>query len=277
MLHVQTPVVNNPTFIELQYLTLKKFVSGDYSFTVYNDAKDWPDHTNFKNPHIKKDIDRLCEKLNIQCINIPNEHHKKKLPGSLRAADSYNYMLNHSHKETPGKYLLLDGDMFLINNLKTTEYDDYKCCYVPQGRMKKYMWNGLVYFDMYQINNADLLDWSCCVNADTGGATNKWLEIEQQKDESKLYKFTHTASLQWGTAKKNSIPKKLNPIIYDFCKNDIKNRDNLFFSELYGGYKCPNNRFLHYRAGGNWMKEGKKLYITRSNQLKDAIIKLVKD
>ena len=42
-----TPVVNNPDFIELQYYTLKKYVKGDYEFIVFNDAKEFPDYTNY--------------------------------------------------------------------------------------------------------------------------------------------------------------------------------------------------------------------------------------
>jgi len=37
---IVTAVVNNPTFIEVQYHTLKKYVKGDYDFIVFNDAKD---------------------------------------------------------------------------------------------------------------------------------------------------------------------------------------------------------------------------------------------
>lgn len=42
MLYIQTPVVNNPKFIEMQHMTLKRFIKDDYRFVVYNDAKDWP-------------------------------------------------------------------------------------------------------------------------------------------------------------------------------------------------------------------------------------------
>ena len=72
MLTIQTSVVNNPKFIELQYLTLKKFVKGDYKFVVYNHAKDYADCSNYYNDNnnYKKDIKNICEKLNIECINI---------------------------------------------------------------------------------------------------------------------------------------------------------------------------------------------------------------
>ena len=43
---IVTSVVNNPTFIEIQYYTLQKYFKGEYEFIVFNDAKDFPDFTN---------------------------------------------------------------------------------------------------------------------------------------------------------------------------------------------------------------------------------------
>ena len=39
MLLITTSVVNNPLFIEMQYMTLKKFVKNPFKYVVYNDAK----------------------------------------------------------------------------------------------------------------------------------------------------------------------------------------------------------------------------------------------
>jgi len=36
----------NPFFIELQYLSFKKFMKNEYEFIVFNDAKEYPDFTN---------------------------------------------------------------------------------------------------------------------------------------------------------------------------------------------------------------------------------------
>ena len=51
---IVTAVVNNPTFIEIQYYTLKKYFKGDYELIVFNDAKDFPDMTNGNDITIKK-------------------------------------------------------------------------------------------------------------------------------------------------------------------------------------------------------------------------------
>jgi hypothetical protein len=44
-------VVNNPTFIELQYNSIKTFFKSDtdYELIIFNDAKEWGDITNFNN------------------------------------------------------------------------------------------------------------------------------------------------------------------------------------------------------------------------------------
>ena len=42
----------------------------------FNDAKSSPDFTNGGNTTIKNSIELLCNKLEITCINIPNEQHK---------------------------------------------------------------------------------------------------------------------------------------------------------------------------------------------------------
>ena len=79
-----TVVVNNIDFIEIQYYTLKKYFQGEYEFIVFNDAKDFPDYTNYNDITIKSNIENKCRELNIKCINIPNEHHKSIIDASVR-------------------------------------------------------------------------------------------------------------------------------------------------------------------------------------------------
>ena len=56
---VITAVVNNPIFIYIQYHTLKKYMKNDYEFIVFNDAKDFPDNTNYGNSNMKNNIEKL--------------------------------------------------------------------------------------------------------------------------------------------------------------------------------------------------------------------------
>ena len=281
---IVTAVVNNPTFIEIQYNTLKKFFKGDYEFIVFNDAKSFPDFTNGGNTTIKNSIEMLCNKLEITCINIPNEQHKNNKKASIRTADSMTFILNYQ-KQNPDKYLLLDSDMFLIDYFDINKYSQYDCAIVLQSRNDfkiNYFWNGIYYFDMTKMKNLDLLNWSCCPGCDTGGMTQEWLQ-KQMKDKpipntdeirwknklfhtNNIYFIKHLWSCSWDITELPTNIIETSPII-DFIKNDPRNSNNKFFCEIY------DNVFLHYRAGGNWLNEGMDLHYNLSNNLYRSIQK----
>ena len=281
---IVTAVVNNPTFIEIQYNTLKKFFKGEYEFIVFNDAKSFPDFTNGGNPTIKNSIEMLCNKLEITCINIPNEQHKTNDSASIRTADSMTFILNYQ-KQNPDKYLLLDSDMFLIDYFDINKYSQYDCAIVLQSRNDSkinYFWNGIYYFDMTKMKNLDLLNWTCCPGCDVGGMMQEWLQ-KQMKDKpipntdeirwknelfhtNNIYFIKHLWSCSWDITELPTNIIESSPII-DFIKNDPRNSNNKFFCEIY------DNVFLHYRAGGNWMNEGMDLHYNLSNNLYRSIQK----
>ena len=283
---IVTAVVNNPTFIEIQYNTLKKFFKGEYEFIVFNDAKSFPDFTNGGNPTIKNSIEMLCNKLEITCINIPNEQHKTNSNAAIRCADSMTFILDYQ-KKNPDKYLLLDSDMFLIDYFDINKYSQYDCAVVLQSRNNfkvNYFWNGIYYFDMTKMKNLDLLNWSCCHGCDVGGMMQEWLQ-KQMKDKpipntdeirwknklfhtNNIYFIKHLWSCSWDITELPTNIIESSPII-DFIKNDPRNSNNKFFCEIY------DNVFLHYRAGGNWLNEGMDLHYNLSNNLYRAIQKLL--
>lgn len=75
----------------------------------------------------------------------------------------------------------------------------------------------------------------------------------------------HLWSLIWNI---NELPKNLQnkTKLIDFLKNDVRNRNNKFFCEIY------DNVFLHYRAGGNWNREGLNFHKSLSEKLKNALL-----
>lgn len=278
-----TAVVNNPIFIEIQYYTLKKYFKGEYEFIVFNDAKDFPDFTNGNNITIKTEIQNTCNKLNITCINIQNEHHKQNICPASRCADSMNYILEYQ-KKNPDKYLLLDSDMFLVDYFDINKYSHYDCAIVLQSRNQykvNYFWNGIYYFDLTKMKNLELLNWNCCAGCDVGGMMQEWLKKQMKNipipntDEirwtnkhfhtNNIYFIKHLWSCSWDI---NELPKNLqgNTKLINFFKNDIRNVNNKFFCEIY------DNVFLHYRAGGNWRKEGLDLHKLLSQQLQSSLL-----
>lgn len=281
---VVTAVVNNPIFIELQYHSLKKYFKGDYEFIVFNDAKDFPDFTNGNDATIKTQIEDMCNKLNIKCINIPNSHHKTNMVPSVRTADSLNYILSYQ-KNNPDKYLLFDSDMFLINHFDIDKYSQYDCAILLQSRNNftiNYLWNGIYYFDFTKMKNIELLNWSMSPYCDTGGMTQYWLksqmgntpipstdDLRWKKNQTfhtnDIYFIQHLWSHTWDI---NELPTSLqsNTKLIEFIKNDPRNTNGKFFCEIY------DDVILHYRAGGNWRHEGLDLHRRLTNKLKDVLM-----
>ena len=260
---IVSSVVNNPDFIEIQYHTLKKYCKVDYDFIIFNDAKEFSDYTNYGDITIKKQIENMCQKLNIVCINIPNYNHRKDPCPAIRCADAMNYILEYQ-KKNPDKYLLLDSDMFLIDELDVNKFSNYDCALLLQIRNNlEYFWNGIYYFDITKMKDLELLNWDCTTECDVGGSMHNWLK--KNKEFSPLYHIKHLNSCFWDI---NDLPKKLenNTKLINFLKNDIRNENGKFFCEIY------DNVFLHYRAGGNWRNEGINIHKKLTKELKEALL-----
>jgi len=272
---VITAVVNNPIFIEIQYYTLKKYFKGDYEFIVFNDAKDFPDFTNCGNLTLKQQIRDVCNKLNISCIDIPNENHKYINDYSVRVSETMNIMLRYQ-LENPDIYLILDSDMFLIDYLDIEKYEKYNSAVVLQSReynnnLLYYIWNGIIYININKIKNKEILNWNLLLGiTDVGGSMNRWLNNELEENEKlplvedirykninyrlkNIYLIKHLWSLSWN---KDELPDnlKLNDKLLNFLNNDPRNKNNKYFCEIY------DDVFLHYRCGGNWQFNGENLH-----------------
>jgi hypothetical protein len=274
-----TAVVNNPTFIEIQYHTLQKYFRGEYEFIVFDDSKDFPDFTNGYDPSIKSKIQDICNQYNIQYINIPNDHHKQLTDAVIRCSDSMNFILNYQ-KEHPDKYLLLDSDMFLIDYFDIEKYSKFDCAIILQNRGGiNYFWNGIYYFDIPKMKNLELLNWNCCPGCDVGGMMQEWLKLQTttipSTDEIRwtnkqfytdtIYYIKHLWSCSWNI---NELPAKFknNTKLIDFLNNDKRNENCNYFCEIY------DELFLHYRAGGNWRNEGLQFHNYHTQLLKDVLL-----
>lgn len=246
----------------------------EYEFIVFNDAKNFPDFTNGNDTTVKSMIETICNNLGIKCINIPNQHHKQQQCAAIRCADSMNYILNFQ-KSNPDKYLLIDSDMFLIDDFKENEYENYNCAVVLQSRNNRtinYIWNGLYYFDFNRIQNSHMLNWNCCKDCDVGGMMQKWLQT-QTKDIPNCDEIRHTNNkyhrdniyfinhLWSGSWNESEIPENLkdNLKLIEYIKSDPRNTSGKFFCEIY------DNKFLHYRAGGDWERRGLRTHVNLSH------------
>jgi hypothetical protein len=269
MLHIQTAVVNNPTFIELQYETLKFFAKGDYTFTVFNDAKAFPDYSNFGDPTMPTKIRQTCERLNIHCVNIAKDYHQYMTCAATRCADAMESLLA-AQKTQGGRFLCLDSDMFPVAPFSTDIYKEYAAAILPQtrsndaGKTLNYIWNGIYYFDTRRLNMSNM-SWRCNdvegVWTDVGGGMWDFLQQAKQTN-TPLYEIPHLWSTKWSF---DSFPPSLDSRWLSFFMTDERNQDGMFFAELY------DNLFLHYRAGGNWEKRDPAAYNANVERLKDTV------
>lgn len=279
MLHIQTACVNNPEFIEVQKVLFDRFMTGNYDFTVFNHAKDYPDNSNYfdtSNDYRNK-IRKTCEKLNIQCVDIFDDPWYKGIPSSGTAA-SMNFILNEYHKPNPGKYFVTDSDMFLVGPMGSDKYDDYDAVYRTCVRNEyKYMWNGIYYFDTIRMKNMDLLNWNQFEYTktnphpgygywtDTGGLTYPWVH-----EESKNHKTREIVMLESGGWDKNDVSNEFPRSLIDFCENDSRRfKNGKYFPEVY------ENVIFHYRAGGNWENRSKSVHDTNKNKLLKCLYDLI--
>lgn len=190
---------NRPDFIELQYLTFKKFLIDEHELVIFNDAPD---------QNMSNIIESVCKNLKIQCVRIPQEIHSKPyLPrpsygpfaeyqqGSVRNCNVVQYSLNvmgFDHDDIVG---LIDSDIFLVKKFSIREYmAGYdiaawkRMCYELFGSCSGthrnnhfgYLWIGLVFLDMRTMPNKRTINFNCGivegVMVDSGGFTRNYLK-----------------------------------------------------------------------------------------------------
>jgi len=260
-------VTNNPTFIEIQYKSIHKFFKCKESLEIiiFNDAKSWNDITNFGDTTMPQQIMDMCTKLNITCINIPNQQHKNSTGASHRHADSMNFMTNYM-KMNPDMYFVLDCDMFFVDYFDMSVYEKYYFYYVLQGRSVHYPWPNIFFIDTRRVPNVELIDWSLASGTDTGGKCAKWLSLLETE---KTYKLKpHLSSGKWTSS---DLPKNINKNIYLFLDNDVRNEGNKYFSEIF------DEKIFHYRAGSNWTNKTRDVHDKMTQLLNSTFDKIIQE
>ena len=154
---------NQPTFIELQYRTFKKFLTDDFEYVVFNDATD---ATLFSQIH------ETCDTLGIQCFNIPQENrtstslkldlNKGQFWAAARHAEAIRYSMDTLAFNHPGLVMMIDSDMFLIKPFNAQSFiKDYDIAGLQQVRNENinYIWAGLIFFRMDKLPNKQSMNF----------------------------------------------------------------------------------------------------------------------
>ena len=249
--------------IEYQFKSIKKFVKNDYDYYVFNDATQEARLINFNNPNIRQEIRDTCSKLNINCIDIPQNIHKDRqilFPNTkefnvenavTRCADSTQYLYNY-FKDTNQIIVIIDSDMFFIKHVDIVNdiLNDNVIAYIGQakGNDVAYMWNGFLVYNLEKMINCKNLNFDCGnINGepvDVGGHTHFWLQENKHLNKKILGCFhipTKTALQNYEFIYPTYIQEYFNNVA-ELNQNDIINKELI-----------ANDIILHMRgAGGNW-------------------------
>jgi hypothetical protein len=224
MIHIFTSVVNRPDFVALQDQLFQKFLKNDYRFHVVDDSID---------ENISSQFKEICELRNIEYYKTPEtlEHNNP----STKVGNVIQWAFDDIVKKECSSDIVFwtDSDMFLIDEFDIQEYmSDCVIAGLPQIRKHiKYMWNGLMFFNMPKLLELDSdirfnVDFVDGEHLDTGGETYRYF-------------------------KKNNIELKETDVQYPSEYNDIELQNE----EVTRGYNFElhlEGKFLHYRAATNW-------------------------
>jgi hypothetical protein len=219
-----TSVVNRPDFVEIQNNLFKKFLKNDYQFHIVDDSIDSDISEQFKN---------ICKDKNIEYYKTPEnlEHHNP----SKKVGNVIQWAFDEIIKKKYASDIVFwtDSDMFLIDNFDINNYMlDCVIAGLPQVRKHiKYMWNGLMFFNMPKLLeldsdirfNTDFIDGE---HLDTGGETYWYF-------------------------KRNNLNMKETDSQYPTHYEEIELQD----IQVTKGYNFElhlDGKFLHYRAATNW-------------------------
>lgn len=272
---------NRPDFIEIQEKTFRKFLRDDYEFVVFNDAVD---------PLLKAKIEQTCEKLQIRCIEIPQEIHPmpylERFEGEswnhpcVRNANVVQYSLNNVGFFHDGIVALFDSDLFLVRDFSIVDFmDGYHLSGLEQVRSKNnkrinYLWVGLSFIDMKNLPDANTLSYNCGkiddINVDVGGYTHYYLrthpDVKIRWLNQRIWPFSRCESC---------IANNTTPCLHNtemlfsegFDEHQIKFiHDNPIGCEFY-----MNNCFMHYRAGTNWDYQSQEYHNHKTRILNEYI------
>jgi len=224
-----TSVVNRPDFVEIQKKLFDKFLDDEYQFNVVDDSLE---------DQISLEFKSVCEDNDITYYRKSQENRNKnesRWAGARHATETIQWTFDEIIKKKHSKDLILflDSDMFLLDNFNLTEYmKDTVISGLPQIRGHvKYMWNGIMFFDMEKVFEID-----SNLNFSDGNVDGELTDIGGHF----YYYF-----------KKNNVIMKETDVTYpsDFNGIDLQNEGITkgFNFELH-----LDGKFLHYRAGTNW-------------------------
>lgn len=222
MIQIFTSVVNRPDFVSIQDDLFKKFLTDEYQFHVVDDSID---------ENISSEFKEICDQRNIHYYKTPKnlEHNNP----STKVGNVIQWTFDEIIKKEYSSDIIFwtDSDMFLIDEFSIIDHmKDCAISGLPQIRGNvKYMWNGIMFFDMQKI---------CEIDPNLNFSDGQ-VEGELTDTNGHLHYYF----------KRNNITFKETDVDYPETYDDIN------LEEVCGGINFElhlNSKFLHYRAATNW-------------------------
>lgn len=265
---------NRPDFIELQYKTFKKFLKDSYEYVVFNDATD---------SQTRQNINDMCARYNISCIEIPQEIHTQpycpRLPSdnlqqnNYRHSNCVQYSLDKIGYDHEGIVFIIDSDCLLVRPFSIEAYMSDKHI---SGRINRPR-NKIQYFSpLFCIISMDKIPDKRTLNFNAGtingilGDTGAWSYYYMQEHQELTFIPVHiTYSHQLFLADRhinkhadNHITEELKRSFYEhYGFNETEIAFLLSNPDTFEYYLDLN--FVHYR-GSSYEQDGQKMSIFRN-------------
>lgn len=267
---------NCPEFIEMQHKTFKKFLIDEYEFVVFNDAVN-SDHY--------KAIHETCDRLNVKCIDIPQEIHHS-FNASDRNGAVVDYSLRNYGFDHNGIVALFDSDLFLVKSFSIKKHMfNAHLSGLYQDRMSgsyiaDYLWIGLVFLDMTKLIDKRELGFSPTkidgvIGVDTGGYSHYYL----RNHRSIPVRFVNQRYMQesWHILTKDSSQGSTSislSAIGEAKRYGGFNNDQIEYILDSGPtdteFLCDAH-FVHYRGGTNWDEKSSEIHTHKIHALRRYI------
>lgn len=234
MFKIFTAAVNNPFFLLAQAVNFKRFLKCDYEFYVLDDAK---------TEEVIFGLQSIAREQDVKYISYPHRNPTVGSPSTDSVIQwAWDTIITEDCKDD--LVLFCDSDLFLMENFDPYEYmgDHAISASLSERGHVKYMWNGIMFFDMKQV-----LQMNGNLNFNLGN-------IEGQMCDSGGHTYYFL--------KENNVDvKEIAPT----------------FGGMYRGHELNNmehfidGKFLHFRGGSLW--DGKLDLYNQKMKLLDSILR----
>ena len=253
---IMTYSYNRPDFIEWQHKAFEKFLLDDYEFVIFNDAS---------NADISHQIEAMCNKYNIMCMRVPQNHSNNT--AGARHQDAIQFSLNTVGFKYDGIVCMFDSDMFLVKPFSIINLmKDYDIAAGAQSRpnVDFYLDPTIVFMDMRRLPNKETMDWHGGIlngsPCDTGGRMYYYLKsnpgIRHYQTGHVYFDYSPTAVGEAGLIcaqckRAQNLACKHNTEVLKNCGLDCHAIKFMQAGVLGGTEFYLDSHFLHYR-GASW-------------------------